>query len=146
MRKMKSVNLNDAILAEQILQENEILFQKITVALGCRREDVTQALREVLRFLFLVAHRDAGWLTPSHRVDLAWHEFILCTKAYREVCETHFGKYIDHHPGGSDELNRRRYQETLRCYERTFGSPDPAYWGDRTADLDCGACEAVLIP
>lgn len=140
---MKSLKLNDAIIAEQVLWENEILSEKIMAALACCREDATKALREVLRFLFLVARRDAGRLTPSHRVDLAWHEFILCTKAYREVCDKLFGRYIDHHPGGSHELNRRQYQETLRCYERTFGSPDPGYWGDKNADLDCGACEAV---
>jgi len=126
-----------------MLHSNDILFQKVMLALNCDREEVPTALREVLRFLFLVAHHDTGGLTPSRRVDLVWHEFILCTQAYREVCHSQFGRFIDHHPGGSAELNRRRYQTTLRCYERTFGSPDPAYWGDNHVDPDCGACEAI---
>lgn len=138
-----SVGFNDGVLAEQILNDNEILIEKISVAVDCAPKEVPRALREVLRFLFLVAHRNSGRLTPSHRVDLAWHEFILCTRAYRTFCESQFGKYIDHHPGGSGEQNHRQYQETLRCYEEEFGSPDPACWGKKDVDTDCGACEAV---
>jgi len=135
---------HEMMIAEQVLRENEVLFDKIAAALDCPRDDVPNALREVLRFLNLVANHRAGMLTPSHRVDLAWHEFILCTKAYREVCDKRFGRYIDHHPGGPQAVNRQQFQTTLRCYRQTYGAPDPRFWG-ASHDLDsaCGACETV---
>jgi hypothetical protein len=141
-RTMKTQKLNDTLIAEAVLQENEILSEKIITALKCDHDEVTRALREVLRFLFLVANHHGGMLTPSHRVDLAWHEFILCTKAYRDICDKLFGRYIDHHPGGPQEVNRHQYRETLRCYECEFGSPNPNYWGG-DSELACGACETI---
>lgn len=140
---MKSLKLNDSVIAERLLRENEILSEKIMTALGCCREDAAKALREVLRFLFLVANSDVGRLTPSHRVDLAWHELILCTKVYRAVCNELFGRYIDHHPGGSREINRQQYRNTINNYQRAFGPPDPTYWGGRELDINCGECESV---
>lgn len=35
---------------------------------------------------------------PSLVVDDLWHEFILCTKSYREFCDAAFGFYLDHNP------------------------------------------------
>ena len=100
-------------------------------------------LREVLRFLYLVAHHNSGKLTPARRVDLVWHEFILCTRAYQEFCEQQFGRMIHHHPGGSDQENRRQFAETLRRYRQCFGTPDPSYWGTGHVDAgDCGGCES----
>jgi len=131
-------------LAEQILSENEILFPKIMAALGCGREEVATALREVVRFLSLASQHDNGQLTPSQRVDLAWHEFILCTRAYQEFCEVHFGRMIHHDPGGPNAKHRRQFQETVRCYEQRFGSPDRRYWGGERVDpSDCGPCETI---
>lgn len=139
---IKPFELNDATFAKCLLQENEVLADKIMVALDCRREDANKAMLEVLRFLYLVANNQGDLLTPSQRVDLAWHEFILCTKTYREVCNTQFGRFIDHHPGGSTAVNRRRYHNTLLRYERTFGFADPDYWGTNGSESDCGLCEA----
>lgn len=131
----------DTELAERILLENEILAEKLMAALNCHRDDATNALREVLRFLFLAAHNKGDLLTPSHRVDLAWHEFILCTKLYRKVCLSHFGRFIDHYPGGSPTTNHRQYHETLRCYQKTFGDMDSMYWGINEVE-NCGFCES----
>lgn len=135
---------DDAMIAQQVIRENRILSEKIAAALDCQEKDAAKALREVLRFLYLVANHDAGMLTPSHRVDLAWHEFILCTRVYRDICNSLFGRYIDHHPGGSKESNLRQYQATLRFYQATYGLPDPAFWSSaQYTDSSCGGCEAV---
>ena len=133
-----------AVLANTLLRRNPILWQKICYAVGCVSRDVPNALREVLRFMFLVAHHDAGQLTPSHQVDLAWHEFILCTKAYQDFCNTQFGRMIHHFPGGPHEVHRRQFEITLQQYERYFGKPERRYWGNRLGSetFDCGACEA----
>lgn len=129
-------------LARRLLERHTILQSKIANALNCETNDVPIALREVMRFLYLVSVHPAGMLTPSHRVDLAWHEFILCTRAYQSFCETHFGKFIHHSPGGSDQENHEQYKETLRLYRQKFGSPDQSFWASE-AEPDCGTCEAI---
>lgn len=133
-------------LAADVLRQNDVLYEKITATLECVRDEVQIAFEEVLRFLFLVASHDSGQLTPSHRVDLVWHEFILCTRVYDEFCETHFGRMIHHHPGGERERHRRQYEETLRLYKHFFGQPHQRFWPDarsRLTGANCGACETV---
>ena len=140
--ELETKETNSLSKALQKLLENELLLQRVRVSLDCQPEEVPIALREVLRFLFLVKHYDLGQLTPSRRVDLIWHELILFTKMYREVCHEFLGKFVDHHPGGSVEKNRRQYQETLRCYRLKFGTPLATYWGREKVPADCGICEA----
>ena len=133
-----------ATLATELLRKNPVLTRKIGDALDCRDDNVPVALGEVLRFMFLVANTRTGQLTPSHRVDLAWHEFILCTKTYQDFCSSHFGRMIHHFPGGSKDLHRRQFLMTLQLYEEYFGIPDEHYWGTAVGkdDSQCGACES----
>ncbi len=134
----------DEQLTQQILDQNPVLFSKITASLNCEQDDVSVAIREVVRFLFLVADYPSGKLTPSNRVDLAWHEFILCTKAYWEFCDATFGRTIHHYPGGSDHNNQSQFAETLRLYKTRFGIPNPFFWGTGNQDApECGACESI---
>jgi ubiquitin-large subunit ribosomal protein L40e len=39
---------------------------------------------------------DSMKVSLSPLLDLVWHEMILETKPYREMCETHFNKFLDH--------------------------------------------------
>ncbi len=129
--------------ADQLLYENPILIEKISNAIECGADAVPSALQEVVRFLYLAGTNDSGMLTPSHRVDLAWHEFILCTKAYCAFCKAICGRYIHHQPGGSNAENRRQYKETITQYERQFGTPDPNFWPTSGMQEKCGACETI---
>lgn len=139
---MKSVNFDTESLTSQVLEQHAILLSKISTALNCDQRDVPAAVREVMRFLCLASENACGMLTPSYRVDLAWHEFILCTHAYQAFCETYFGKFIHHSPGGSEQDNRQQYQETLRRYRHRFGVPDEEYW-PTGLESNCGACETT---
>ena len=131
------------ILSQDVLRAHPLLRDKIQAALDIDAPMAEVALREVVRFLFLVASDASTSLTPSPRVDLAWHEFILFTKPYREFCDQQLGRFIDHHPGGSDGENRRRYRLALHLYWLTFGTPDPVFWGDSFTGAECGECEAA---
>ena len=53
-----------------------------------------------LRDFFLICH-DAEMMPvsmPSQVVDVAWHEFILSTRAYEEFCQNAFGRFLHHMP------------------------------------------------
>lgn len=134
--------LANANLASRVLADNPILFDKIMATIDCDRNEVPVALLEVIRFLSLIANSNDGQLTPSHRVDLVWHEFILCTRAYLQFCNKHFDRMIHHTPGGSKEDNQAQFQKTLQLYEQAFGPPNELYWGTRQSPPECGACES----
>ena len=141
---MENENSFDERLVERILAENPVLYSKVAASLNCEPDDVPIALREVIRFLFLVSENSTGKLTPSERVDLAWHEFILCTRAYWEFCEATFGRMIHHYPGGSKESNQRQFAQTLSLYKLRFGLPDSYFWGTHDPkSAECGTCESV---
>ncbi|MGB0758090.1 MAG: glycine-rich domain-containing protein [Rubripirellula sp.] len=140
---MRLCTFDSVTLAGQILDQNEILFSKIATALECDKSEVAVALSEVLRFLYLASVNEHGMLTPSARVDLAWHEFILCTRAYEQFCQEQFSRFIHHTPGGSRTNNRQQFRKTLECYESTFGNPQQHYWGTtEKSHSSCGECES----
>jgi hypothetical protein len=57
---------------------------------------VISALREYFQ---LCREADRRMLAmPSQVVDVAWHEFILFTRNYREFCRKSFGRFLHHTP------------------------------------------------
>jgi hypothetical protein len=132
-------------VAKQILEENPVLYSKVERACRIPSSEVPVALREAIRFLILVAE-SKGALTPSQTVDEVWHEFILCTRAYTDFCQAHFGRYVHHHPGGEPEVHAGQFRQTLREYRARFGLPPLRYWDSRfrvdAPTARCGSCES----
>lgn len=59
-------------------------------------ESVLQGLRQFFHICL-----EAGPVIvamPSQVVDVAWHEFILSTRAYDEFCQEAFGRFLHHTP------------------------------------------------
>ncbi|WP_309382965.1 glycine-rich domain-containing protein [Cerasicoccus frondis] len=136
--------LNACNIACKLIQTRPLLGEKIARALTCDAPTATEALTEVIRFLTLVSQSNSP-LTPSHKVDLAWHEFILFTYEYHAVCKKHFDKYIHHTPGGAVDQNHHQYRATLAAYKSAFGPPSIRFWDNPDlgpAASACGACEA----
>lgn len=136
-------------LASEILQARPLLRQKLARALFCVPAECERALSETIKFLILAAESTDGQLTPSARIDLAWHEFILFTRTYQGFCETHFGKLIHHEPSENHAVNSQQYASTLSRYRDRFGEPPREYWGGTNPSSDsakvsasCGNCES----
>jgi len=130
-------------LAESILNTNNVLITRIAVACKISADQVPEILCEVMKYLNLTVYCEQR-LTPSFMVDNAWHEFILCTKAYTDFCQNHFGKYIHHHPGGTGSENKKQFLCTLEFYREHFGNPPEEFWGNLREDqAACGACMSL---
>jgi len=83
--------------------------------------------KEYRRFLALKQMYPGISLVPSKLVDQIWHAHILDTRAYREDCNTIFGRFIDHYPyfgiygDGDYQALQDSFQQTIKLYERHFG-------------------------
>lgn len=60
-------------------------------------EKVLKGLREYFIISRISGHSEIIAM-PSQVVDMAWHEFILFTKAYADFCHKAFGKFHHHIP------------------------------------------------
>ncbi|MBI1185078.1 hypothetical protein GC194_12455 [bacterium] len=130
-------------LARQLTEEQPLLLQKIADACQCDSATAKACLVECLRFLWLI-HHSGQKLSPSLIVDWAWHEFILFTRQYAAFCRQHFGRFIHHSPGGTEQENRHNYAKTIQLYIINFGQPPAEFWGSYAQnewnDAQCGAC------
>jgi len=58
--------------------------------------------QEMLDYLHRSAASEIAPPPPSDEVDLAWHTFILHTRAYTDYCNEVFGGYVHHEPDADD--------------------------------------------
>lgn len=102
-----------------------------------------QGLLEVLRFLSLVS--DEQVLTPSIRVDLIWHQFILSTRVYSDYCTKLYKKYLHHTPSNDKVENHQQFEHCLSLYTQRYGTPPVWFWGNPlvvNTTGGCSGCEA----
>lgn len=142
-------------LAKEILEAAPLLRTKLARSLFCKPSECQTALEEVIKFMILAAENSTGPVTPSARVDVAWHEFILFTKTYFSFCQNTLGRMIHHEPSDNHDLNAGQYAMTLALYQQRFGKPPIDYWGGQqlesknkghSADGEsafCGSCESA---
>lgn len=92
-----------------------------------------RVVEEYRKFLFL-SMVSPQMVTPSLRVDEAWHLHLLYTRSYwQELCVKTLGRLIHHQPstGGKQEDERFSdlYDRTLELYTEFFGEPPHDIWG-----------------
>lgn len=126
-----TIGPEDAALsfAERLAREN-----------GWSLAEAERVIEEYKRFCFLAATVDHP-VTPSDQVDQAWHLHLTYSRDYWErFCPDILGRPLHHGPtaGGADEQHRyfTQYAETLRSYERVFGSPPADLWPDAARRLN----------
>lgn len=59
-------------------------------------ENIIEGLRAYFHLCRLTNRKMVAM--PSQAVDMAWHEFILFTKAYQQFCHQAFGYFLHHTP------------------------------------------------
>ncbi|RSS38147.1 hypothetical protein EF912_34235 [Streptomyces sp. WAC07061] len=77
--------------------------------------------------------------TPSLRVDLFWHAFVLHTKPYADFCEALAGRFIHHVPDRTSGHNpiegRNAMRRTADMICEGGFTTDPEFWpADHAAD------------
>ena len=97
-----------------------VLKEKIDAIANRFDVDSSQLLVELLKYL-IITNDSKETTSPSYLVDLAWHEFILCTKYYHQFCSNKFGRFIHHTPGSKP--NKTSFSSTLEKYKNKYGLP-----------------------
>jgi hypothetical protein len=108
--------------------------QRLARENGWSLAEADRVIGEYKRFCFLAATMDHP-VTPSDQVDQAWHLHLTYTRDYWErFCPQVLGRPLHHGPtaGGREEGHRyfTQYADTLRSYERVFGTPPADLWPD----------------
>ncbi|MEU6314143.1 hypothetical protein [Streptomyces sp. NPDC047014] len=79
-----------------------------------------------------VAATTTEQVTPSLRVDLFWHAFVLHTKPYADFCDTLGGGFIHHVPdrnsGHNPEKGRAAMRRTAGLIREAGYRTDPVFW------------------
>jgi hypothetical protein len=101
---------------------NENVVKKMMKDSGLERENAEQLFSDMLRFLCLSGAKTGHTLTPPHRIDLAWHTFILFTMDYTNFCQKYFGRYLHHQP--SENLLNSECLGNCTC-SGDLGSDEP---------------------
>lgn len=92
--------------------------------------------REFKRFFVLnLVFKDPRYpFVPCEKVDFIWHELIISTRRYWDLCETVYGHYVHHDPEDprSEYIAKYAgeiYGYTLECLASAFGGIPPKIWG-----------------
>jgi len=96
---------------------------------------------EVKRYLVLnQIDRTKIWKMYSHRVDEAWHEFVLFTAEYVAFCKQFFGHYVHHSPSNAPDSGgaavrgpEATFAEFAARYREVFGVDLPFIWVDSSS-------------
>jgi hypothetical protein len=96
---------------------------------------------EVKRYLVLnQIDRTKIWKMHSHRVDEAWHEFVLFTAEYVAFCKQFFGHYVHHSPsnapdqgGAGARAPEATFAEFADRYRDVFATDLPSVWVDSSS-------------
>lgn len=93
-------------------------------------QEIAALLHEYRRFLIMAAVGGQS-ITPSQRVDDAWHLHLTYSRDYWERLVPLLGRPLHHEPAGSAHEHahyQEQYIRTLMLYRDTFGEDAPQRW------------------
>lgn len=93
-----------------------------------------QALLEYRKFMYLAA-TSGQMVSPSEIVDAVWHQHLIYTESYRELCKI-LGKDIQHIPSTHNPQEAEKFhkakEHTTQVYDEAFGTQPKEIWGKHT--------------
>jgi hypothetical protein len=122
-------------------QESTVI-DRIASTLQLPRSAAAQRFEDVKRFLH-VARLTAQPISPPKAIDDAWHEWLLHSRAYRELCLTTYGKFLDHEPLAQREGDGacETFNTTIALTRLAFGDEVATRWMANAAG--CSNCAPV---
>ncbi len=115
---------------------NESVIRKIMEE-GYTETEANVLFDDMLKFLY-VAQTSNEPCSPTKKIDIAWHHFILHTKDYMSFCEQYFGGYVHHSPTSPGEKPKESPNLRERA-QKLFGALSPN-WDTSTAKCEKCAC------
>lgn len=108
-------------------QVPELLIPRIANKYNYSIEFSTKLVQEAKRMLYIHAILES--ISPSIKVDDAWHEMLLFTKFYQDFCKFLGCGFIHHNPTPGPPDNGNKYRKTKENYKKVFKiEPDPKCW------------------
>lgn len=105
----------------------DMLIPRVAKEHNYHPEIAAGLVREAKRMLYLDTIAGKS-MSPSHHVDMAWHEMLMFTAWYQEFCKF-LGRFIHHDPTPGPPDGGKMYERTKQVYEELFGQkPNPTYW------------------
>lgn len=101
------------------------VVRRIAAENHVRKQTARRWFKEMLKFLD-VCHAAEETVSPSPKVDKAWHAFLLFTRDYASYCDERFGCFIHHEP--MDSSDPVAYQRAYLEAQLPYGELDPRVW------------------
>jgi len=114
---------------DRLAEEPAPAFGFIKRLMRDEKWDYAMAVRVTAEYRRFVLLATLGPVSPSTKVDAAWHLHLTYTRAYNiGLCERTLGRPLDHTPSGSPAESAQYasvYEDTLNRYRAVFGE-EPA--------------------
>ena len=103
----RAVYADQALLSRVMQYQHPELVERFKDKLRLSQESAQQLFDDVKRFLFVCGTQRSDGGSPTEKIDLGWHEFLLYSRDYREFCLDMFGHFIEHAPRAYFNPTRR---------------------------------------
>jgi S-adenosylmethionine decarboxylase len=137
--EQKPSTMTPSRIADSVIDDAPLLMDKLYAVDGVVETNAREGLIEAIKFLLLCGSTSET-LTPSSMIDNIWHELVLFTRTYSDICHRHVGHFIHHQPSNDKAKESNQYQHTLMLYRERFGAPSKHYWNESNV-FQCGTCE-----
>lgn len=88
------------------------------------------AITEYKKFMFMAA-TSIEMVSPSHIVDIVWHQHLIFTNSYADLCKV-LNKKIEHIPSTHNKSEKEKFESakthTKELYEKSFGKQPSEIW------------------
>ena len=118
---------------------NKTVLGALSTKLRLSRRNAKVLFRDLCRFLQLCASTSYS-LTPTRKIDSAWHVFLELEAEYARHCAA-LGRYVNHVVSGDSDSetleNKRRAEMTIALAQKRFGALSNNW---KLASSSCSNC------